>query len=277
MKLMYRSSIPAVVAVVKYVICTAFAVTALPTSHQSLLAQTVQFVPPPPPADRGETSGRRQGGASRGDCPPADQPLTALVPAKWNSKQKSSSGDATIDRWESVWGKTVSDTPTFWFYLPYSTPNLPLLFILQDNQGKNIYQISLNTSQSGSGIVQVSLPTTSKSPALEVNKLYHWYFVVDCNQDVPTQVDGWIQRVAIAPSLSRQIKMASPLQQVALYASNGIWYDALNILAQTKKNNPQDPKLLGQWTSLLNSVGLESIASKPVKNCCTPQKSTGAY
>ena len=248
-------------------------IIALTSSHRQILAQAVQFIPPPPPIERGETSGRRQGGASRGNCPSTEQPVTALVPAIWNSKQKSG-GEARLEKWESVWGKTVSNAPTFWFYVPYSTPNLPLIFVLQDNKGRKIYETTTTTSQDGgSGIIKVSLPTDG-SVSLETEKLYRWYFVVDCNQDAPPQVDGWVQKVSLSPYLKQQIESASPLQRVALYAANGIWYDALNTLAQLRASKPRNPDLSAEWISLLKSIGLDAIASKPIRSCCQQQQIT---
>jgi hypothetical protein len=54
------------------------------------------------------------------------------------------------------------------------------------------------------------------------------------------------------------------LQQVAIYASNGIWYEALTTLAQLRQNSPQDATLQQEWQDLLIFVGLNDIAAKPL-------------
>ena len=232
-----------------------------------VINQTVNFVPPVP--SRGQPSGRRQGGSSRGDCPaPAgNQPLTAIVPATTMHSNRKPGTNPALGTWDAVWGLTASASPTFLFYLPYSlTPKLPALFILQDEQGNNIYQTSLTASNTYPSIAKVRLPATTP---LQVGKMYHWYFVVDCHPDAPPQVDGWVQRTPLTPSLSTQLQTASPSQRVALYAANGIWYDALTSLAQLRSANPKDALLLRDWVNLLRSVGLEELASKPISQCCS--------
>ncbi|MCC3431376.1 MAG: DUF928 domain-containing protein, partial [Microcoleus sp. PH2017_03_ELD_O_A] len=48
------------------------------------------------------------------------------------------------------------------------------------------------------------------------------------------------------------------------YAKNGIWYDTISTLAQMRRQAPDDPMLKAEWTQLLNSQKLESIAYKPL-------------
>ena len=70
------------------------------------------------------------------------------------------------------------------------------------------------------------------------------------------------------PKLANSLKQATPVQQVALYAEQGMWHDALTNLAQLRLAQPQDASLLTQWTSLLNSEKLDSFASYPITKCC---------
>ena len=58
---------------------------------------------------RGAPVGRRRGGTSRNNCPPLEQPLTALVPGEETSPGLAKSN--------SYLANTVSENPTFWFYL----------------------------------------------------------------------------------------------------------------------------------------------------------------
>lgn len=223
----------------------------------------IRFAPPPPPKT-GVPSGRQKGGSSRGSCPaPAEnKPLTALVPTTQRHLDKKSATNPVLTTWKSVWGLTASASPTFWFYVPYSlTPKLPALFVLQDEQGKNIYTTSLTTSVEQSSIAKISLPSTT---VLDVGKMYHWYFVIDCHPDAPPQVDGWVQRTTLSPTLRSKLQKASPSQRAALYAARGIWYDTLTALAQLRSTNPQDIVIANDWVSLLSSVGLEAIASEPI-------------
>lgn len=233
----------------------------------------VRFVPPPPPiADRGAPSGRLRGGASRGQCPAIAKPLTALVPAtKKTLNLKQALSNSALDTFEVVWGLTTAESPTLWFYVPYSlTPKLPLQFVLQDDQDNEVYTgVPLTVFQTSPGIIKFSLPSTV---ALKIGKMYHWYFEIDCASDAPVFVEGWIQRTALKPALLSQLKQASPRQKVALYAANGIWFDALTTLAELRIANPSDSTLQDDWVSLLDSVDLDAIATEPILQCCTPKR-----
>lgn len=231
----------------------------------------VRFVPPPPPiADRGAPSGRLRGGASRGQCPFVGEPLTALVPAtKKTLHLKQAVSIPALNTIEVVWGLTATESPTLWFYVPYSlTPKLSLQFVLQDDQYNNVYLgTPFTVSQATPGIIKFPLPSTV---TLEVGKMYRWYFGVDCTSDTPIFVEGWIQRAALKPAVVRQLKTATLRQKVALYAANGIWFDALTTLAELRSDYPNDSTLKDDWVSLLRSVGLNAIAQEPLTPCCTP-------
>lgn len=234
-------------------------------------AQTVIFEPPPPPPDIKITSGRRTGGSSRGDCPVASKPLTALVPASWKSSEKPGL-DPAISGWESVWGLTTAQSPTLWFYVPHAlTSKQYIQFVLEDEFGKNVYKTSIAVNQSQPSIMGVKIPSTTN---LKVDQKYHWYFLINCDSNTTPWVEGWIQRVAVNTTLKNQLSKASPQQQAAIYATNGIWYDSLNTLAQLRQKNPENPILIKEWTNLLTSVGLQEIASEPISRCCglTAQK-----
>lgn len=57
--------------------------------------------------------------------------------------------------------------------------------------------------------------------------------------------------------------------RVAVYAANGIWYDALDTLAQLRLSNPNDPNLISNWDILMKAAGIDEIASEPITRCCT--------
>lgn len=212
-----------------------------------------------PPAQTGWTqdfsgtgrSGKRVGGASRGDCPNTLKPLTPLIP-------KSAENG----------GWTVQSHPTFWVYIPYPlTPEKSVKFTLQDDQGKNLYQAKLTKLESNPGLVSIPL-STDKAPSLEVGKSYQWFFEVQCDEvsDRPAYVSSWITRVAVAPALAQQLQRVSPQQQSTLYANHKLWYDALTTLGEALRSQPDDKQLKTRWRTLLRlpSVGLEPLISEPL-------------
>jgi hypothetical protein len=181
-----------------------------------------------------------------------EKPLTALVPV-YKSK------DSGV-----VLGLTTASHPTFWFYVPYVT-TVSAEFVLQNETGKTVYQSPVSLS-GVPGVVSLSLPSTA-SP-LEIGKRYRWYFNVYCNpQQPPVFVDGWIKRTELNPALKSQLETAAPKQRVALYATHGIWYEALTASAELRHLDPKRT----DWAAMLQAVGLSDIASEPIVKCCTPR------
>jgi hypothetical protein len=187
-------------------------------------------------------------------------PLTALVPA--TEQPLGQEQRATY-----VWGKTVAEYPTFWFYVPYSRASLRSLeFVLQADDN-DVYRTPIKLPEIP-GVVSLQLPSTLMP--LKIGKLYHWFFKtkVGCDaqkpSDVEDYVEGWVQRVSLSPTLARQLEVATPQQRLRIYAANGIWYEALTTLGKLRLAAPKDATLNAHWAELLQSVGLGDIASKPL-------------
>ncbi|NJO40157.1 MAG: DUF928 domain-containing protein [Cyanobacteria bacterium CRU_2_1] len=225
----------------------------------------IQFILPP--SYQGSPStGRARGGASRGNCPTVETPLTTLVPYVTTQE-----GESSVT--QSIVGLTSSLYPTFWFYVPYELSiDLPAEFLLLDDEGNYLYTKTLTETVSSAGIIQVSLPTTIAP--LEVGKTYRWTFQVMCEANNPIATWGEIQRVAIDNSLETQIEQSSPRDQAALYAANGIWYEALTTLANLRIAEPTNESIDADWHSFLESAGLADIADAPLLPCCAPISET---
>lgn len=221
--------------------------------------------------DRGRTGGRREGAATRGRCPMVQTPLMALVPVVEEMGTQEQRADATNSSSNIVFGLTTAERPRFWFYVPYTLDaTKPAEFVLQDAQGNDVYQTMLTASSDSPGIVSFELPATA--PALELNKMYHWYLLIYCNPEEPVFVEGWVQRTALNPSVSTQLEQATPEQKVTLYGEAGIWHEALTTLAKVHQQNPNNPTVGAQWVELLQSIGLEALASEPITSELTPQE-----
>ncbi len=183
----------------------------------------------------------------RGGCASSSQlSLTALVP-----KNKIA--------------RTVSDYPTFFFYLPQTEAELAE-FILEDESGNQIYQQDL-TIKNLSGVIGVTIPANTNVPPLEVGKNYTWKFTVVCDPDDRSSdqlESGIVRRVELSADILRQLENADPRQKIFIYAQNGIWQDALSNLAAARQANPDDPELTADWESLLDSVTLGEIGKEPI-------------
>ncbi len=190
--------------------------------------------------------GDRTGGGSRTPCPRINTPFTtALIPM-------------------NNLGKTVAERPTFWFYVPYSAQAAPAgEFVLQEEDGNEVYRTAF-TLPATPGFVSFSTPLAIEP--LKVNQLYRWYFKLYCEEQIsstPVFVEGWVQRVERTPALERQLQAAKSREDV-VYAANGIWYDALNYLAQLRLNNPSNSILADGWTNLLSAKGVGLAQFSPI-------------
>lgn len=191
---------------------------------------------------RGPTSGPTN------SCPLTGKPLKALVPS-------------------SRFGATVAAYPTFHAYMPALLPQaspLPVEFVLEDKNGNEVYKSTFKTNGK-SGIVAISLPSQAGLSPLEIGQDYKWFLSIICQPDDRSRdisVQGLIRRVALNPTLSTQLKQASPQQQVELYAEARLWQDALATLAQLRRDNPTDSTVAANWTKLLRSADLGDITQE---------------
>jgi hypothetical protein len=231
------------------------------------IAAGYRFKAPLPP-NRG-IAGNRSGAASRistrepiEESSNSNRRLTALVPEYKNSTDPRKFKPELT----KVWGLTANEHPTLWFYIPYAQDSIARLdFVLRDRDNsveRVVYQSPIQ-SPKNPGIINVALPETSES--LAVDKLYQWELKLTMKRqrDRVVSVKGWIQRVDLAPQLSDRINQASADRQAALYAENGLWYDALSTLATLRQARSQDPVIQQDWRNILKSVNLGRLANKP--------------
>lgn len=164
----------------------------------------------------------------------------------------------------------MSEFPIFWFYVPDQDGEVSAEFTLFDPQGQSVRQQVVLSGEAG--IVGIRLPQP-----LAVDRSYTWRFRIDedpGDASMNPTVRGAIQRIAIAPTLAAQLEAASAQERITLYAANGIWQDTLTALAQLRQAQPNNTQLQADWSSLLTSVHLRSIATVPILDCCTSQPAT---
>ncbi|MEG5058907.1 DUF928 domain-containing protein [Microcoleus sp. A2-C5] len=209
------------------------------------------------PREDMDQSPPRSGRSTRGTCRNSQlNPinLTGLVP-------------------ENKIGRTVSDYPTFFFYLP-PTKAESAEFILLDPTGNQIYKQTLTVTNL-SGVIGVSIPANKNVPPLEVGKNYTWNFTVICEAEDRSAdlLDiGTVRRVELSADIRSQLEKADPRRKTAIYAENGIWQDALSNLAAARRDRPSDTVLDSDWESLLDAVKLAKIAKQPIVQVQTDPK-----
>ena len=215
------------------------------SAQPSQKPQIVFNLPTPPSV--GIPQGRLKGGGSRGSCQNY-QNLTALVPV--NNK--------------IVWGKTIATHPEFLFYLPQGSL---IEFTLQDEAKNYIYQTNRQISPDNQGIVSISIPETRQS--LEPNQIYQWTLSLTCQNDrnaAFVYVKGSIEKAVLEPDIETQLKTVDNKEKAVIYAREGIWYDAITLLSQLRRDNPHDEPINRMWSELLEQVNLTEIAEQPLLN-----------
>lgn len=204
--------------------------------------QQVEYKPPKG-RNQHQTQTRKAGGARRADCNlPPNNTVTLLVP-------------------QDHVPTTISERPTFFWYLPQE---LPLRFTLLEPGKKPIFVTEL---QPEPGIVALKLPTSSQP--LEMGKTYRWTVTVVCSQNKPSKnLYSWalIKRVSqvqkrLLPPVREEpalrvgqtkIGNQQELNAAVDLARSGIWYDALLDAYE------QTPELTAFWT-LLEQIDLNDI------------------
>lgn len=228
-----------------------------PVSNQKNIQETQIIFNDPTPPSQGSPSGRQRGGASRGPCQEFET-LTALVPANNGI----------------VWGRTTSDRPTFWFYLPSQlTEQNSIEFVLQDGANNYVYKTRFSAPGMRSGLINIPIPANAKS--LEVGKTYSWILSVYCDPARPSRsvfVEGTIERINLDPALQNRLQQATPIEQASLYAANGIWFEAFNTLAKLYYSDSNQRSIATAWMNLLQQAKLESLTKVPFTPCCTPEQ-----
>ena len=155
-------------------------------------------------------------------------------------------------------GLTVAQSPTVFAYVSPNSTEVEFTLFIENNDA--VYKKTFKIDKPG--IVEVSIPDT-----IEVGKRYQWSFLTVCNSDEHSgdyYLKGFVQRIEPKETLKKALANPDPMARAIAYAKNGIWYDTLTTLAQMRRKAPDDPMLKAEWTQLLQSQKLESVADKPL-------------
>jgi len=191
--------------------------------------------------------GRREGGGTRGECAAIDKTLSALMPV-------------------NNFGYTIDEYPTFYWYVPQIGAQAAE-FVLLDENNDEVYLTTFQITDQP-GIISLSLPEHSGFPALTIGENYHWYFSLICDfndRSGDLYTDGWVQRTTIeaGSTLETQLSTAPVETHAALYAEAGIWFNALDLLAEERITDPSNLQSKTKWSTLLNSVDLSDLSEEP--------------
>ena len=101
-------------------------------------------------------------------------------------------------------------------------------------------------------------------PQFVEGKEYRWTVSIVCDENNPSEniyARSWVKRVSITPSLKQKLAVATQeRERAAVYAQNGVWYDASATIYKASQKAPRDHSTSEYLTKLLQQVGLSNIA-----------------
>jgi Domain of Unknown Function (DUF928) len=183
-------------------------------------------------------------------CPaiPVGMPdITPLTPALTPSDK---SEDSVI--------VTLSQSPTFRFYSPYSK-GMYRFRLLPENKdvSKALYRQDIPIASTG--IFTVSLPVIK---SLKAKENYFWELEYLCTKDPKAtnpMVFGYLYRDQLTASQKQQFSRANTsAQRIDFYRKNDLWVELLDEIA---KSYPQSKTI---WQQTLDAEELQSISKEPL-------------
>lgn len=159
-------------------------------------------------------------------------------------------------------GLTIHDQPALFWY--QSEPaDVPFeLTVIEAGKPQPLLRIRLpDAKKAGIQHVRLSEHGVKLVPGVE----YEWVvaLVVDPeSRSKDVVASGFIQRVEPSAALSARVANANKADLPAIYAEEGLWYDALETLLTEAQTG--DPSLQAESAALLNQAGLTRAASSLV-------------
>jgi hypothetical protein len=160
-------------------------------------------------------------------------------------------------------GVTTMEQPSlFWFQSKPANAKFELT-LLQENKAKPLVQFSVERStKAGIQRLKLSDHGVKLTPGVE----YQWVIALITDPDnrssdlVALVASGVIKRVEPSAELKARIANTPAASLPALYAEQGVWYDALSVLSDQIEAQPDDKALRETRADLLRQVGLKIAA-----------------
>ncbi len=115
--------------------------------------------------------------------------------------------------------------------------------------------------------MSVVIPDQAKRGTEKFQGDYHWYLSMICDPRERSRdivLEGSIEYVKLNNSLQEKIALSNSVEKINLLKEQGIWYDVLSLLAESRHLESNLTSLKKEWLTLLNSIGLGELASEPL-------------
>lgn len=142
-------------------------------------------------------------------------------------------------------GMTTASHPTFFWEVTTASPVQIRFTLLEPGELETL--VDLRQVVQKSGVVKFQLPL--HLPELKQGTPYRWTVALICNPKRHSQnayAYSWIERVPKSFTLTQQLKLHAA-DPAAIYAQEGIWYDAL---AEAYKHSSSSQPFLNLVTQL---------------------------
>ena len=153
-------------------------------------------------------------------------------------------------------GETIQPHPVFFAFLPGQAT--VQFLVIEPGVSNTVYAENIQTQKDG--VVRLTVP--SSAPALKPGKTYWWYVSVLCDPKYGrdrSYLQGWVRRVNHTPQLMKELEQATVADRPAIYARNGLWFDALRAIADEQRRQPQSHLWKKAWADFLKAGGLEPL------------------
>lgn len=157
-------------------------------------------------------------------------------------------------------GVTTQEQPSLFWYQSKPANAKFELTLLQEKKVKPLVQVTVDRS-SKAGIQRLKLADhgVKLTPGVE----YQWVVALITDPDNRSSdlvASGVIKRVEASAALKEKVAKATPESLPAVYAEEGIWYDALAALSDRIEAQPDNKSLQDSRADLLKQVGLKAAA-----------------
>ncbi len=143
-------------------------------------------------------------------------------------------------------GLSASEQPVLWWFL--SQPTTAKVEFTLNHRFETLIKFDLpDVTTAGLHRVDLASLTKQRPVKLTPGTPYEWTVRVKQGDDPATDpvTVGWVEFRPVETDLQTKLGTVSQLQRPALYATEGYWYDAVNLLASPKPH-PDLPPLLRQ-------------------------------
>jgi hypothetical protein len=156
-------------------------------------------------------------------------------------------------------GHTAQAQPGLFWYVPKPVPESLEFSLMAETDDEPLLEVRLE-NPGDAGVQRIALADYDFS--LEKGVPYR-FTVITQGTEPPAGVlfsSGMIRRVELPADIGQALQDTVGEDRVALYASAGLWYDALDSVSALIETEPENRRLHQVRRSLLRQVGLNNVS-----------------